>query len=252
MAELVLTNAKIYADKYDLSGESNKLALKFGAELKDKTNFGSGGTRQRIPGLFTCSLVADGFWGSAAPVVGVSQAGTDTALHPLIGLQDTLISVAAAGVNVGDIGYFFKGVVGQLDRGAKIGDLFPFVATAGERGDPLLRGTLMATGTKTTTANGAGVQVGAISATQKLYAGLHIFEPFAGVTPTLTVKIQSNVDNAWGAPTDRITFTAATGATAQYATPLAGAITDQWWRAVWTFSGGSGYSVPFVVWMAIR
>lgn len=252
MGELVLVNGKFWLDQYDLSGESNKLALKHTAELKDVTTFGSGGTRKRIAGLQSIALAGDGFWTSAAPVVGVSQAGTDTALAGLLAVQDKLVTVAAVGAAVGDIAYFFKSVLGQIDRGAKIGDVFPFAATIESRGTPLCRGTLLASGTKTTTAFGAGVQLGAISATQSLYAGLHVFEPFAGVTPTLAVVIQSSVDNTWAAPTTRLTFTNATGATAQYAAPVAGPITDTWWRVGWTFSGGSGYSVPFSAIAAIQ
>jgi hypothetical protein len=69
-----------------------------------------------------------------------------------------------------------------------------------------------------------------------MYANLHVFSVAGTSGPTLTVKLQSSVDNTFGAPTDRITFTGATAISGQSGS-VAGAITDTWWRVVWTITG---------------
>jgi hypothetical protein len=47
-------------------------------------------------------------------------------------------------------------------------------------------------------------------------------------------------------PTTRVTFSQATGRTSQWATPVAGAITDDWWDISWTIGGTGGPDFTFV------
>ena len=49
---------------------------------------------------------------------------------------------------------------------------------------------------------------------------------------------------------NRFTFTQVTGVTAEYMTPVSGAITDDWWRVDITTSGGFS-SMAFVVFFGI-
>jgi HK97 gp10 family phage protein len=49
------------AQGFDWTGDVNALALKAGADLVDKTNFGSGGVRERLPGLKFFSFQHAGF-----------------------------------------------------------------------------------------------------------------------------------------------------------------------------------------------
>lgn len=87
---------------------------------------------------------------------------------------------------------------------------------------------------RTSSASGTAIQVGAVSATQRMYGALHVTAA-SGTTPSLTVKIQSSATEG-GSYTDRITFTAATDVTYQWSN-VAGAVTDTWWRVTWTISG---------------
>jgi hypothetical protein len=89
---------------------------------------------------------------------------------------------------------------------------------------------------RTTTGTGTGIQLGAVTAAQRMYCNLHVLSISGTGTPTITVKLQSSVDNTFASPTDRIVFTAATALGGQASSAL-GAITDQWWRAQWTISG---------------
>ena len=76
--------------------------------------------------------------------------------------------------------------------------------------------------------NGTAIQLGAVTATQRVQAALHV----CGGTGAVTVKVQSDSAQAFTSPTDRVTFT-----TVPNGTPTAyewsgadGAITDTWWR----------------------
>ena len=93
----------------------------------------------------------------------------------------------------------------------------------------------------TATANGTGRQLGALSASQTLYAAMHVLDRTG--TLSMTLKIQSDDNAGFTTPTDRITsFTAATGRTYQWGS-VAGAVTDTYWRAVLTCTGSGTMSV---------
>jgi hypothetical protein len=89
-----------------------------------------------------------------------------------------------------------------------------------------------------------------VSATQAVFAGLHVLAVSGTDTPTLTVKLQSDALEAFGSSADQLTFTAATAVGAQFKT-LAGANADTWWRAQWTISG-TNPSFTFVLIVLIQ
>jgi hypothetical protein len=69
---------------------------------------------------------------------------------------------------------------------------------------------------------------------------------FGGTSPTLDVIVQSDDASGFPSATNRITFTQATGFTAEYATPVAGAITDDWWRVNFTIGGTASPNFTFI------
>lgn len=258
MAIRVLTNAKLWLDAYDLSGDSNELRMQLAADAIDVTTFGSGGTHKRAGGLQKVALNAAGLFQAGAAVAGVSAQQVDDTLFSLLNLNDKTISFADNGAE-GDAGYFFQSILGLYTPGAAIGQALKYTMQAESRGTPLLRGTVMTSrlaanpvvATINTPSN-AGLQLGAASATQKLYAALHVFDPVKGTSPTLNVVVQSSVDNTFAAPTARITFTQAVAKGAQYATAVVGPITDTWYRIALTIGGTGGPSFPCVVVVAIQ
>jgi hypothetical protein len=88
---------------------------------------------------------------------------------------------------------------------------------------------------RTATGNGTIYQLGALTSVQKMLAALHVTE-FVGTS--LDVIVYSNDTNNTTTPTARITFTQATGMTAEFK-EVAGAITDTYWYVGWTFVGTS-------------
>ena len=240
MATQVMKDCGLWIAGYNLRGNMNALALDYGAEMLDATVYGND-TRIMAGGLKTMGFSHQGLF----------DPDVDKVLFDRIGVSNELMTITPAGVAVADPAYFKQIVSGEYSPGGAIGDLMKF-SISGDAGDgPLVRGAIMANGAFTTTANGAvNSNLGAVSASQKLYAGLHI-TAVSGTTPSVTVKIQSAPTAGFAAPTDRLTFTAATVIGAQWGTPVAGAITDAHWRAVYTISGTTP-SFTLIVSMGIQ
>jgi len=232
LAPLALKDARIYYATLDATGFANKISLDDEYEDLDKTTFGSGGARERVSGLADMAAGATIFW----------QAGDlsypDDVFWANLGANTQPLTVCPTAGTVGSVAYLTKVFQPSWKPGGDIGKLLAADVTwSGNQ--PLARGAILhPQGTaRTATGNGTGVQVGAILAAQSLYANLHVFSVGAGAQ-SLTVKLQSSVDNTFGSPTDRVTFTAATGLTAECKS-VAGAVTDTWWRVVYTITGST-------------
>ena len=233
LTPLVLLDVRTYFAGADLTGWSNKVELHAEVEDKDMTNFASGGWKERRGGLFDLTANAEGFWQA------LDLSMPDDSFWANLGVSTVPLTMAPTTAAVGDLAYLSRITHCSYKPGGAVGDLLAW--SADWKGNwPLARGQILhPQGTaRTTTGNGTAVQVGAVSATQRMYACLHVMSIAGTGTPTITVKVQSNVDNTFGAPTDRITFTAATTLQGQ-ASSVLGAVTDTWWRAAWTISGSS-------------
>lgn len=240
MAAQILSNAKLYAAGFDFSGDMNALALKYGADLKDATSL-IDTTRTRRPGLRDISFQHEGYWNGGAGAVD------DAIFNSLIGANDVPMTIAPLTGAEGELVFSFKADAASYAPGAKDGEMFAF-SVSGSGGDPLVRGTMLQNQARTATGNGTIFNPGAVGAAQKLYGTLHVLS--VSGAGTIAVKIQSAPTGGFGAPTDRITFTTLAAIGGQFATPVPGAITDAFWRAVWTISGFT--SVTFAVLMGIQ
>lgn len=233
----VLVDCRIYFDSAELTGHSNKVDVKSTVEDLDRTTFSSGGWKERKNGLVDSEFKLEGFnqAGDLSYPDDTFWANLGVSTKPLtfVPKPTTILSPPA----VGDLSYLSRVLEVNYAPGGEVGKLWAW--TADMSGNwPLARGVVLhPQGTaRTTTANGTGVQLGALSATQRLYATLHVLGISGTATPTITVKIQSDDNAGFSSPTDRITFTAATAIGGQ-ALSVDGAITDDYWRAQWTISG---------------
>ena len=188
---------------------------------------------QRIGGLKSASWTADVMQDFAADQVDQ--------LLGMTTLGGTFpISVPPAGATAGSVAYTFNArqfTYSPLQASA--GELaMATIAGAGE-GSPVVRGTIMNAPATAITSSGttAGQQLGAVTAGQRMYAALHVLSA-SGTSPTMDVVIQSDDNSGFTSPTTRITMTQATGITSQWSS-VAGAITDDYWRASITI-GGTG------------
>lgn len=244
MAQQILSQSKLYAAGYDFSGDLKGIALRLGADVPDNTTFASGGTRSRLAGLRTGAFSLDGFWN----ISGSAVAADDT-LFGNVGLNDIPVTIAPQTGAEGEVVYFTKANFVDYVPGAKVGELFAF-NVSGESTGEVVRGVLLHNAARTSGGNGTITNVGAVSATQKAYAALHVLALTPSGSPSFTCKIQSAALVGFGSPTDRITFTAATAVGGQWATPVAGAITDAYWRIVYTLTNIS--SITFAVSFGIK
>lgn len=241
MATQVISNAKLWLGKYDVSGDINALAMRYGADMQDATTIGDT-SRVRRAGLKSFGLQLDGF-------VNLGTGLLDDAANGLVGATDTPVVIGPLTGADGELAYASLLEVASYAPGAKVGDMYAF-SVSGEGSGDLIRGTLMHQATRTATGTGTIRQLGAVSATQKLYAGL-IVTSAAGTTPALDVTVQSAASAGFGTPSTRMTFSTANAAGAQWASPVAGAITHQYWRVSYTI-GGTDPSFSFVVFVGIQ
>ena len=222
----IVQGRKLWVAQYDFSGFTPGFALQTGFEVQDDTVLPDT-FRSNTPGLETLSLEKQGLWD-----IGTALPDTIFAAHK--GLAD-LLATAAIATTEGSIAYFFRVTQGDYQLGGSVGDILRYsLSLQASGGIGAVRGTLMQNGSESATGSGTARQLGAVSSTQKLYAGLHVLSG----TGTLDALVQSDNAEGFGSPTTRITFTQATGATSQWATPVSGAITDDWWRISWTIGTG--------------
>jgi hypothetical protein len=230
---LVLNDARIYYATADLTGVSNHVELETEYEDLDKTTFASLGAHERVAGLADTMCGLQGLWAAG----DLTQ--PDDVLWANNGANAAPLTVLPTSGAVGSVAYLTKVMQANYKPGGDTGKLLAWTAdTSGNQ--PLARGVILhPQGTaRTASGNGTGVQFAAgPTATQRLYANFHAMS-VSGATPSIAVKVQSSVDNTFASPTDQIVFTTATGLTSQSSNVL-GAITDTWYRVVWTVTGGA-------------
>jgi hypothetical protein len=236
MAVLVLTSPSLYADELDLACFASQVTVDVQADELDATTFCTGGYRAPVAGLRSVTWSASGP-ADFATATASAKSAADEVLAVDIGTLYTL-SAVPAGATVGNVGYFTQGRLFNrtiIEGGA--GELATHAVTF-MGGTQLVRGVLEVDETITANGDSPGIQLGAVSSTQRIWAALHVLTVGGTSTPTLTVKIQSDDNDTFSSATDRITFTAATAKGAQFSSAL-GAVADDYWRAIWTVSGTS-------------
>ena len=239
MATFVQTNVKWWQDEFDLSADFNAVSLLYGAELVDDTVYGDD-TRSMAGGLQTVRLEGEGYW----------QVAVDTRLFAAIGIADTVVSIGPVDGSETSPAFFSLLTEGEYSPvSGTVGEMAAFrVSGEGRGGGGLIKGQIFInrTGVSASSNSGTAVQLGAVSATQSVYASLHALTVSGG---TLDVTVES--DDAIGFPsqTTRITFTQITAVGSEFAS-TAGAITDDWWRVDFVVGGGGTFD--FVVCVGIK
>jgi len=239
MAKFVLYDQIVLVDDYDITGDTNAVALDYGCEVKNCTTFGDD-TRVNTGGLkaVQCSIA------------GYYDADTEDAeLFTNVGVSDKPISIIDDGDDEGDIAYFFNAVGGEYSIGAAIGEVMPFSLVAGAQGN-LIKGVMAhnaRTTAETSSSNSTGVQLGAVTASQKLYAVIHVLESSGSGDQTLDIVIESDDNSGFTSATTRLTATQVTTSTTSENLEVAGAITDDYFRVNFTIAGTGSPSFKFVV-----
>lgn len=239
MAVFALTNAEIFVDSHDFTGDSNEVRLACEAEALDRTTMRSGGWREYAMGVKTSTLTGAGFaqWGADS---------TDAWQFANLGSSGKVVTVGAAETE-GQPAYMLQSMPVNYQVGGTYGELAPYSLNGVcSDGVGVIRGALLkAMGTVSATgAIGTGVQLGAVSASQFAYGTLHLLGT-AGTT--ITVVLESDDASNFPSATTRITFGPLTAVGGTWGTRVAGSITDTWWRmrvtaitGTWTVAAAAG------------
>lgn len=230
MSLQVLKNAKIYLAQYDVSGDANQVQLVMATEGLDATTFGQT-AKVELPGLESVKLT-----GKVFSQYDATNMKSEDIVMANLAVSNVPMSLSPLGGAVGDLVWMFKALVASYQPGLVIGQLPAADLAASMSGSRLVRGTVLETGVKNAGGNGASAQLGAVSATQCVYAAVHIFAISGG--GTFTLKVQSDNATGFPSPADVLTFTAATAKGSEWK-EAAGPVTDDWWRASWTLTSGS-------------
>lgn len=242
MATQVFKDAKVWLAQFALTSYLSELEIQHEADALDKTVFGNT-TRQFQSGLEKFSFGLKGF-------ADYADEALDEIVRTRVGTQDVPITFGLETGLVNTRAILIEGGLGDYQQGGSVGVLVPFnLPGFASKGRPIVPGTILedATVAKTANGNGTAYQLGAVGAAQKLYASLHVLT-YSGFT-NVVVKVQSDT-SGFPSPTDRVTFATVTGLTSEFATPVDGAITDDWHRISWTVTGVG--SITFIVAMGIK
>jgi len=237
MSMTVLRDVDLLFDAYRLRGAMNAVALNDACALEDATAFGDTG-RRRLAGLFSPGVDMEGYYESV----------NDAVLQANLGVVNVPVMVAPEGSADGALAFFFRAAEAEYNFFGPVGKVNPFrVSALGSDGARLVRGTIMHNTTRTATGQGTARQLGAVGATQKLYAALHVLSASAG--DTLDVVAASDDAQGFTTGAARVTFAQMSAIGSQFLS-VPGAITDDWWRVEWTI-GGVSPSFEFVVVLGI-
>lgn len=241
---VLLSDLGIYYGGYALQGDLAR--CNFGLSMPELADARFGDAlAAKYPGVLMPEVSLGGFW----------NATQDAVLHPaLLARTSQPLSLAppyapAAGVGAdGNLAYLITGADFAYELGAAHGELLPYTLVRKPRsGGSVVRGrVILPAGVVSATTTGTIFQLGALSATQKMVIALHVFAVTGG-SWVLTIETDALV--GFGSPTVVATFTAATAITSQVA-EVAGAVTDSFWRAVLTKTGGTSCNAAVVAGIA--
>jgi hypothetical protein len=214
-----LTDCTVWCAGYDMSSDLNKLMIDQTVEELDVTTFGGGGYRTRIGGLKDVEAQYEGFQTDAVGAVGPQ-------LFPLLGTANEVFTVSPTGVET-STAYMFQAGKFQVAQLGDVGSVSPFTLSAkGTHGHGVIRGQVTKAKGNVSGTGGMGsvVNLGAVGASQYLYAAVHIFS--AGTTITMDLASDDNADFSSG--TTRATIGPLTTAGGTWMTRVAGPITDSY------------------------
>ena len=231
-------DAKLFAGAYDLSGVSNTIQLAHNAAMLDASTMGVD-CKVNMAGIKDSRIDAAGFM-----LTPSATDLTDATLFGNVGLDNIPVTFMPTNTPIeGSIAYFMSAAQPEYGVGAAHGALAPykFSAVNGKTlSYPLVRGFVLEPGTTARVATGAGTGfvVGAASASQYIYACLHVFSAVAGNTLDVIVEADADGNFAAGAAT-KFTFAQATGITSQFIARVAGAEAKTYYRVSWTIGGAT-------------
>lgn len=226
-------NAKastLYVHDVPVHDIANSLTMDRSWETSDSSVFGHT-ARTSTLGLMVVTVSASGYIDFDEEHASLEALGT--------GDTDAVVSISPTATEGDDAQMHTAGIANFTPLSATLGETAAFdVSLEGRSTVAPIAGTCILAETAISgSANGTAYQIGAVASGETMYSHLHVIATTG--SPTLDVVIASDSAEAFDqTPETQITHTQATARTAERST-VAGAITDDWWRAQYTF-GGTG------------
>lgn len=244
MAASTLINSQILVGSFDATTFTGTFDDAGTVAMQESNVYGAGGFPRKYPGLrsYTNSIEGDADYASG----GIAATFTPA----LLGTQQLVSIQPTGGTAAADPSIFTQGRIESINTpGGAHGEMATFGMTFVSDSQKIYGQVAAPLSARSVTANGTVLTMTGPTATQRVWAGLHI-TAVSGTTPTLDAKIQSATLVGFGSPTDRITFTQANSAGWQFLY-TSGAITDGFWRVVLTIAGTTpSFTVACVVGVA--
>lgn len=243
----ILKDVRLFCGGLDLTGRNNKIDSSAEVEEKNVTTWANYDPatgsiwKAVLGGLAQMDLSASGFQDGGV---------VDEALWNQLGGLGAWTAFPDS-ADVGAVAWLINAMEGSYKTFTQIGDVHPWEAGV-KTTWPAARGVgLHPPGTaRTATGSGAAVEHVAVAAGQYLYAALHVISVAGTDTPTLTVTVESDVNDTFAGPATQITFDAAVAVDGQILR-AAGPLTDTFYRANWTITG-TDPSFLFVVSLGVK
>lgn len=244
MSVQILYQADVLLDGIAGSTEFSRIKFTLNQPIKDRRAFGDVAVAN-LPGIYAATADGDFYYqtGNSGNLTANKLEGVT--VGPSAGTFSPMILSLAHNLNVGEVVNIWKGVNAKVEHGAQHGEIKKGnVSTEGAYRTVLATRLIRAANAVTGSSGyGTAVQLGAASATQALFAALHVLGTTGGAAGTV-FSVVSAASSGLSAVTSRLVFTAGTSAVAgEWQETAAGAITDTWYAAAWTGYTGTGATV---------
>lgn len=235
---VIIKDQKVWFGEWDFSTQHRSVAEALEVAQLAAGTLGDD-TDVQEPGLLGWGFSGGALWEAGAT-------GLDAGHHGKIRVREVPFSLALEDGSEGSRVRMILAMQGAYQFGDQHGQLVEVSYELGAMGTPL-SGNILHAGELSANTDGTAFELGAVASGELLYAALHVFSG----SGALDVKVQSASDEAFTTPNDRIAFAqvlTGTARSSEWATPVAGPITDTWWRMTATVPGTRDFAVV----MAIR
>lgn len=220
MAELIWKNCKLYLSGYDISGDMNRMGLRYNAEILDVTKYGSN-SRQRRAGLKDVEIDGGGFWNASSGMPdaqGTTYQKPDPVIFHEIGTTNGGISILPNGTQLGSLAYLVPGITAEYNPAGSVGDMleFDFSAFGQEkvgRGQLLMQGLITTDKASASPRNASTARnLGVATTDKKIVTACHVLATSGASGASIDLEIAaSTAADFSGSPTTLYVISITTG-----------------------------------------
>jgi len=240
----ILRDTAIWYGGYDLTSTADEVSIDSSFNAVPVTTFADSGNVKNIAGLEDAQVSVMTFLDTS-----ISEAAFSANRGGVTELLTAVAFPTGGTVTAGDRTYSIRAQLKSDPISMKVGEAARINAMFdASQVEGLMQGMVLAPSTTVTASgNGSAVQVGAQSAGQTVYFGLHVLA--VSGNRTITAKLQSASSSGFGSPNDRVSLSSINAIGSGFGSSTT-ATTDTYWRVAYTIGGSSG-SLTFAAFAAI-